>query len=890
MALTRSVSLSLSAAGSHFCEHAVPTNDEKQVTVTTTADRVKLWRAAIHARYFVAAQANFPSVQVTWEDYTRVKGRLIRSDAPNDQSVIRQTTVRVFNHFTTSWADASGAVKIITFQIYNPEKTQPNLLVQGHGTGTWARCEFECLRAAVDGMDSTHREYDAIIGERGHLILTLPDVHGNPVSADNTVISQPGSLLLSTSQDLDHSPSPVVTLASSPARPRKSAAVSIETPRMHHSTPRLATRSVCIPPPDNGEGKTTSTLHSCDVSTSGLSLPIGTEVNTATPTPPTPGTPESSLSPDAPSPSSPPTSPDRSVVSNPPRLTALAGNKVTPSPLLALATVPFAYIGALRKELSVATTANSHLNAQVESLQSTVSDLEETVRVLSDALDALTDTVRNNATKHNNTIKAHDEHNKRQFEDIYESCQLTAGKVEKLQGAKASHSDSLSNLSKRVLALETAASSSANSKQAPACLQDAQAQYVCSTAPTPGLYPSLDAPHCPSDPALPSQPPMVSETTKRGAVADDKRLGGDEISKPPSTRDRRCPPSRAPLDIDGAVNLIIGDSNLRRVRPYRLDRTGETRTRTLPGVTITELSDLLADEYHPQLKKVIVHVGTNDVRIRSVSAILSHFKGLIQQVRRSFPSARIALTPTLPQVGGPNHVIDRVNMELDRLCLNTDVTLLRDSNLSPHHFVRDGVHLTQKGVAVFVREMLQFLKPGPIKQKEGEQRISTIVGIKGPQSASQHDHAPTPREAYRETVPDSDRRLVTHGPAGPSFMNNPSQPSSPPTQQNAAEPSLSPRHNEQHMSTYQASGQWSSPSYHTHMYPTPTHYHAPNHSQVPPQPQLIPPQMGACYPSARTLEPPIQQTALQAQLCPPYPWNPYHGSSGFYYPTPVPVY
>ena len=183
-----------------------------------------------------------------------------------------------------------------------------------------------------------------------------------------------------------------------------------------------------------------------------------------------------------------------------------------------------------------------------------------------------------------------------------------------------------------------------------------------------------------------------------------------------------------------ARTLLIGDSNLRHIKPRRLDPLGRTSVRTLPGTTINKLSDRLKNgEVQGSFKNIILHVGTNDVRnYRSPTEIVQDMKGLIKQCKSTFHNPSIAVTEILPQFcDNKRYSPVSENKNIKNLCASMNVQWIP---LPIHHasnFKHDGLHLNMKGVAALAKAVRPH---PPMFHDETPSNIETIVSGRYSQS------------------------------------------------------------------------------------------------------------------------------------------------------------
>ena len=178
---------------------------------------------------------------------------------------------------------------------------------------------------------------------------------------------------------------------------------------------------------------------------------------------------------------------------------------------------------------------------------------------------------------------------------------------------------------------------------------------------------------------------------------------------------------RIPLSCSG---LLLGDSNLKNVSQKRLSPSRSSQVRTYRGATIPQMSDLMqGTQKTDRVKRVILSVGTNDIgQGDSVDTIVDNYSSLLHNASCSFPGASIAVAAIPPQSQpGKNRLIRVVNRRLGELCDQQNVCFLSQvsiwecvhgDNLSQEsNILSDKIHLSEKGLGLYLREVKDFLFP-----------------------------------------------------------------------------------------------------------------------------------------------------------------------------------
>ncbi|KAK6186207.1 hypothetical protein SNE40_008292 [Patella caerulea] len=158
--------------------------------------------------------------------------------------------------------------------------------------------------------------------------------------------------------------------------------------------------------------------------------------------------------------------------------------------------------------------------------------------------------------------------------------------------------------------------------------------------------------------------------------------------------------------LDSQVNVVIGSSILRWIKPNRLDRSRKSAVRTISGGKIIDACKFL--ERCPassETKKALFLIGSNNVTSSTnLSECKNDYLTLISTAKSKFPNAVIAFIELLPRDNELKEHINELNKVLEEVCDITKCELIKtahsftyhDSSIKKHLY--DGeVHLNLKG-------------------------------------------------------------------------------------------------------------------------------------------------------------------------------------------------
>ena len=209
---------------------------------------------------------------------------------------------------------------------------------------------------------------------------------------------------------------------------------------------------------------------------------------------------------------------------------------------------------------------------------------------------------------------------------------------------------------------------------------------------------------------------MVSGRKEVGKKGTEKAAGG-KISNQGDAKRR----SYSEAVIEGALRterVFMGDSILRKT-----DKTlnkGEDVVVCLPGARIEHVTDRVENVLgHGQGGSILVHVGTNNADREGTTRIVQRYRQLVGKLKKTRVE-QIILSGILPVIGGRGATYRHckrmaINALVEQMCEEEGVGFLDLWGRfvgKEDMYVRDGLHLSGKGAAVFSENLLQSMDCG----------------------------------------------------------------------------------------------------------------------------------------------------------------------------------
>ncbi|KAK3572267.1 hypothetical protein QTP86_029691 [Hemibagrus guttatus] len=170
----------------------------------------------------------------------------------------------------------------------------------------------------------------------------------------------------------------------------------------------------------------------------------------------------------------------------------------------------------------------------------------------------------------------------------------------------------------------------------------------------------------------------------------------------------------APLRETECDTVIIGDSIVRHVRATAAK--GKVHTRCLPGARVLDISAQVPAILKKNIGAVVLHAGTNDIRLRQTEILKKDFRSLVELVRTTSPTTRIIVSGPLPTFQRGIERFSRLfafNEWLQSWCQDQKLPFVDNWNLfweRPRFYRPDGLHPSRVGAAVLSDNISRTLR------------------------------------------------------------------------------------------------------------------------------------------------------------------------------------
>ena len=130
--------------------------------------------------------------------------------------------------------------------------------------------------------------------------------------------------------------------------------------------------------------------------------------------------------------------------------------------------------------------------------------------------------------------------------------------------------------------------------------------------------------------------------------------------------------------------LIVGDSMTKFIKPNKLSKKHHVQSYSFAGAKVEDMNDFVKPLLRRRPDKVIVHVGTNNVKDDNPKRVKVKISELVDTIRNNDRSL--------------NGSIDQVNQAVESVCRRRGLDFISHDNIPGDCLNNGGLHLNRKGV------------------------------------------------------------------------------------------------------------------------------------------------------------------------------------------------
>ena len=193
------------------------------------------------------------------------------------------------------------------------------------------------------------------------------------------------------------------------------------------------------------------------------------------------------------------------------------------------------------------------------------------------------------------------------------------------------------------------------------------------------------------------------ENQKVPAAPPNKYREKQPISTTKSNGQKQLPPTHSDAPSPSTTTtVIIGDSMIKNVHGWKLGKQVGHRVvvKSFPGATTDEMTHYLKPTLDRDPQKIVLHIGTNDLRKRQPYEVSDNIIDLARRIETNTNAQVFISELVVRSDDASNEAVKAVNQRLRKFCNQQDLQLVRHNNITTDDLNKGGLHLNEKGTSI----------------------------------------------------------------------------------------------------------------------------------------------------------------------------------------------
>ena len=198
-------------------------------------------------------------------------------------------------------------------------------------------------------------------------------------------------------------------------------------------------------------------------------------------------------------------------------------------------------------------------------------------------------------------------------------------------------------------------------------------------------------------------------------AVNNKRVDDDMTSNTRRSRKRNTTDQSGVKHKENPTVIIVGDSLLKHLKQQKISKSTNTKTRvkSFPGANIQDMKDYIKPALRNNPDRIILHVGTNDLRSKDATSIVNEVHELCKEIKKNKPATQITISEIISRED--NHMLQTkvsdVNNLLKSLIKKPEIYgLLSHNNIDKKGLNAYGLHLNRLGTSLLAKNIINHIK------------------------------------------------------------------------------------------------------------------------------------------------------------------------------------
>lgn len=160
-----------------------------------------------------------------------------------------------------------------------------------------------------------------------------------------------------------------------------------------------------------------------------------------------------------------------------------------------------------------------------------------------------------------------------------------------------------------------------------------------------------------------------------------------------------------------STTVVIGDSMIKQIHGWKLGRKVGHRVvvKSFSGATCGDMNHYLQPTIDKDPAKIILHIGTNDLKDRDPNTVADHIVDLARKIENQ-SSAQVILSEVVSRSDDvSNESVKATNKKLRKFCTQNGWQLVQHNNISNNCLNKSGLHLNERGNNIMFNNFVKCL-------------------------------------------------------------------------------------------------------------------------------------------------------------------------------------
>uniref|UniRef100_A0A7M5X7G8 SGNH hydrolase-type esterase domain-containing protein n=1 Tax=Clytia hemisphaerica TaxID=252671 RepID=A0A7M5X7G8_9CNID len=156
---------------------------------------------------------------------------------------------------------------------------------------------------------------------------------------------------------------------------------------------------------------------------------------------------------------------------------------------------------------------------------------------------------------------------------------------------------------------------------------------------------------------------------------------------------------------------VVGDSMIKYIKGFKLsNKSNKVVVKTFPGAKVDCMKHYIKPTLDKKPDAVIIHCGTNDLKLKEPEDIAENIIGLTKMVSEESKETCILVSGIIPRGDDLNRNVKKVNEILQKKCNECNVGFIDNENIDPErHLNNSKLHLNVHGTNELQKNLQYYI-------------------------------------------------------------------------------------------------------------------------------------------------------------------------------------